>query len=229
MIQAIQAALAAFRPEQSRCPSCGAAHHLAYHSNYHRTLVEHNGGSIQDQEATISRYQCLSCGKTHAILPSPLIPYARYSLDFMRRTLLAYSLRDKLGLTVQGVAKKFGIAVSTLYEWKARAQKNLPLFLGAMRSQAASLAAFARFIGSWRGLARGLRLFFETYGFSFMQRKPLNSATGTNPQTHPSNQSGTASIKCVDISELMGIFNLSLVPKIACRRTFSARQDCLRG
>jgi transposase-like protein len=204
IVQTIQAALIAFQPEQGRCPNCGASHHLVYYSDYHRSLTEYND-SIDDQEIVIPRYQCLSCGKTHAILPSPLIPYARYSLDFMCRVLLTYSQRNKLGLTVQAVAEKFGIAISTLYEWKTRAQENLLLFLGALRSQKVSLAAFARLIGSWRNLAQGLRHFFETYAFSFMQRKPLKNTTDTASPPHKKCQTADAPIESEWIAQTSSV------------------------
>jgi transposase-like protein len=193
IIETIQAALAAFDPQQNRCPNCGASHHWRYHSVYHKSLTEYNG-CLSDQEVTILRYKCLSCGKTHAVIPSPMIPYARYSLNFMCHVLLTYSQRNKLGLSVQAVAEKFGIAISTLYEWKARVQKQIGLFLGALRSQRISLAAFVRFIGSWRNLAQGLRLFFETYGFSFLQRQPGNT-TRTNLQTRGERQVHATSTK----------------------------------
>jgi transposase-like protein len=194
IVQSVQAALIAFQPERDHCPNCGASHHWVYYSDYHRSLTEYSD-SIGDQEIVIPRYRCLSCGTTHAILPSPLIPYARYSLDFMCRVLLTYSRRNKLGLTVQKVAEKFGIAISTLYEWKSRIQKCIPLSLGALRSQTVPIAVFVRFIGLWRNLAQGLRLFFETYGFSFMQRNPLKNTTDTKPPTQKKGQTPTAVIK----------------------------------
>jgi transposase-like protein len=206
IIQAIEMALTAFQPEQNRCPNCGATHHLVYYGTYQRLWTEyHDHNCIHDQEGTIQRYKCLFCGKTHAILPSPLIPYARYSLDFMCRVLLTYSRRNQLGLTVQAVAEKYGIAISTLYEWKARVQKCITLSVGTMRSQMVSLAVFVRFIGLWRDLLRGLRLFFQTYGFSFMQRKPLIKTTGTKSPAQKKDPAAAASIKPEWITQALSV------------------------
>lgn len=43
----------------------------------------------------VSRVKCPSCGKTHAILPSFLIPYHQYSLEFIFECLdLSFTIKD---------------------------------------------------------------------------------------------------------------------------------------
>ena len=58
------------------CPTCSCPGALVKHGYYKRTVII-NGIK---QRVTILRVKCKSCGKTHALLPSFIIPYLQTSL-----------------------------------------------------------------------------------------------------------------------------------------------------
>ena len=99
------------------CPNCNAKQ-MEYHSTYGRwaiTLETDGVGSLKltSSRITITRGQCLSCEKTHAILPGDIIPYKQYSLNAII-AILKYVLEDKI--TVANVANMLGISHQVIYE-----------------------------------------------------------------------------------------------------------------
>ncbi|TYQ16375.1 UNVERIFIED_CONTAM: hypothetical protein Cloal_2908 [Acetivibrio alkalicellulosi] len=61
------------------CPVCGAKHSLSRHAKYKRYTCILYKNTICFDTIEILRLKCSSCGKTHAILPSNIIPYCVYS------------------------------------------------------------------------------------------------------------------------------------------------------
>lgn len=70
---------------QLQC-TCGRSGCLTIHGRYTRSLKE------EDSEITLSicRVKCSHCGRTHALLPSQLVPYSRVSLQEQAAILSAY-------------------------------------------------------------------------------------------------------------------------------------------
>lgn len=70
---------------QLQC-TCGRSGCLTIHGCYTRSLKE------DDSEITLSicRVKCSHCGRTHALLPSQLVPYSRVSLQEQAAILSAY-------------------------------------------------------------------------------------------------------------------------------------------
>lgn len=66
--------------------TCGRSGCLTIHGYYTRSLKE------EDSEITLSicRVKCSHCGRTHALLPSQLVPYSRVSLQEQAAILSAY-------------------------------------------------------------------------------------------------------------------------------------------
>lgn len=66
--------------------TCGRSGCLTIHGYYTRSLKE------EDSEITLSvcRVKCSHCGKTHALLPSQLVPYSRVSLQDQVSIISAY-------------------------------------------------------------------------------------------------------------------------------------------
>ena len=66
--------------------TCDHSRCLTIHGCYTRSLKE------DDSEITLSicRVKCSHCGKTHALLPSQLVPYSRVSLQEQAAILSAY-------------------------------------------------------------------------------------------------------------------------------------------
>lgn len=144
------------------CPVCHAKGCLSPVASYTRYLVEWKDGSPATQEVTVQRYQCSSCDHTHALLPSPLVPYSSYSLRFILTVLRNYFLHRAC---VQEICEHAGIAISTLYRWKALFLAHKALWLGALESLEASAETFLDCLDGTL-----LMEFCHKFLFSFLQR-----------------------------------------------------------
>jgi transposase-like protein len=113
------------------------------------------------------RFKCALCGSTHALLPYVLVPYSPFSLRFMLCALAAYFER---GTTVLAVCQRFGIAVSTLYEWKGRLLRHMGVLLGILGDLEERAPAFIAGLLASARAPRMLDGFYQRLGFSFMQR-----------------------------------------------------------
>jgi transposase-like protein len=169
----------AFRHYDEKCPSCGACGKLKPYGDYSRILVSYEDEMTIESCVNPPRFECTSCGATHALLPDILIPYSPYSLRFKISVLLAYFERKT---TVTAVCERFGIAVSTLYSWKDRLLEHKELLLGILASREESAIAFLRSLVGAACLSTRLRMFFRRYAFSFMHclRKQRHGAAHPN-------------------------------------------------
>lgn len=154
------------------CPACHAKTCLSPFSSYTRYLVEWAGGTPVTHEVTVQRYQCSSCGHTHALLSSALVPYSSYSLRFILVVLRAYFLHRAC---VQTICEQAGISVSTLYRWRTLFFAHKALWLGVLESLETSVESFLD--GLDGVLLQGFCLKFL---FSFLQRP-----RGTVPELPP--------------------------------------------
>lgn len=112
--QLFDAAVSGFNPSRHTCRICGAVGRFSEIHSYQRDMISANGSVRVDTRLSIRRFQCGSCGHTHALLPDVLIPYGSYSLRFILTVLLCYLKRSS---TVTNLCRYWGIAVSTLYDW----------------------------------------------------------------------------------------------------------------
>jgi len=167
-----------FRRCDEKCPSCGAFGKLSPYGNYFRNLVSYKGGITVEGRIGPLRFECASCGVTHALLPDIVIPYSPYSLRFKFIVLKAYFERNS---TVTAVCEHFGIAVSTLYSWKKRLNEHKELLLGIVESRKESAITFLRNLSEAPCLSDHLHSFFNRYAFSFMQRTPATATRSRSP------------------------------------------------
>ena len=164
--QAFQDVSVGYIHHTEQCPRCGAIGKLSEIKGYTRWIVYRSGGMTANSRAEVRRFNCESCGATHALLPDILVPYSVYSLQFKMSVLIAYSERET---TVVKICESFDIAVSTLYEWKKLIAGHKDLMLGALISLKTPALDFLRgLLGSCR-VSEPLGSFFGKYGFSFMQ------------------------------------------------------------
>ena len=157
------------------CPVCRAKSCLSPFASYTRYLVEWEDGGPVTHEVAVRRYQCSSCGHTHALLPSALVPYSSYSLRFILRVLRDYFLRTAC---VQELCERAGISVSSLYRWKTLFLTHKALWLGILEALGTAEGPFLSGIdGSF------LQGFFNRFRFSFLQ--PLRGASPDLPYRLP--------------------------------------------
>lgn len=163
------------------CPVCHAHACMSPFAPYTRYLVEWKKGKPFSQEVTVQRFQCSSCDHTHALLPSALVPYSSYSLRFILLVLRDYFLGRAC---IQQICDKAGIAVSTLYRWKALFFQHKALWLGALESLEASQTAFLEEMDGF--LLQG---FHKAFRFSFLQG--LRGTSPDPPQKMPESPAGS--------------------------------------
>ncbi len=163
------------------CPVCHAKACLSPFASYTRYLVEWKEDFPVTYEVTVQRYRCSSCGHTHALLPSPLVPYSSYSLRFILLVLRDYFLHR---VCVQKICEHAEISVSTLYRWKALFLAHKALWLGMLEDLKASAEAFLD--GMEGALLQG---FCRKFLFSFLQRR--RGASPNPPSGAPGQPSGS--------------------------------------
>jgi len=166
-----------YRYYGEKCPNCGATAKLTPYGGYSRYMVSDESKEIITHNIKPNRFMCQSCNTTHALLPDILTAHSPYSLRFKLLALSAYYERKT---TVVKICEGFGIAVSTIYEWKKRLLSQKELFLGLLISCKEPALSFIDGLLVSSHLSDHLRDFFNKYASSFMQRlsKPT---TQTNP------------------------------------------------
>lgn len=160
------------------CPHCGSVGTLESYGGYSRSLTFRRKGKTVDSIVWIRRFECSSCGETHALLPDILTPYSIYSLRFKLLVITAYFER---GCSVAALCESFDIAVSTLYEWKKLLIYHKDLMIGVLKSKKTSSLEFLHSLIYSEGLSDILHRFFSKYRFSFMQGASSSAAQSVPP------------------------------------------------
>lgn len=153
-----EASKAPLPPNQPR-PYCSARGCLRLFDHYPRYLVEWEGNAQKTSTVTVQRYICDSCGHTHALLPSCLIPYKSYSLRFLLIVLWAYFIRT---CPVEHICAHYGITISMLYRWLQLFRQHKGLWLGMLKNMSVLPVPFINSMDST--LLEG---FFQTFRFSY--------------------------------------------------------------
>jgi len=149
-----------------KCPCCGANGKLSPYGCYTRGFVSHDKGETTQTRVYINRIICDSCAATHALLPDILVPYSPYTLRFKLNVLIAYFERET---TVVKICEYFGIAVSTLYEWKKCLLLHKQLLLGVIIDMKKPALAFLYGLLGSHCLSDILQGFFHKHAWSFLQ------------------------------------------------------------
>jgi len=159
-----------FQCRDKKCSRCGTAGKLSPYSDYDRGFVYRRDGETISRRIRPLRFKCSSCNATHALLPDIIIPYSSFSLAFKLTVLIAYYERET---TVVAVCEQFGIAVSTLYEWKERLSAHMELLLGVLANLKVSALEFLRGLIKSDDISGVMRGFFRRYTFSFLQNRSV--------------------------------------------------------
>ena len=151
------------------CPSCGAPRHrYCRNGSYPRQFVCYANGFPCDHLISIRDLRCRSCGHSHALLPSVIVPYSSYSLGFL--ISLIYARITRKFKNIPCLCQHFGISESTYYRIRKRFLLDSKWILEA-------LAAFldgTNFSHILRSadpdlLHAALSDFFRSTGHSFLQ------------------------------------------------------------
>jgi hypothetical protein len=160
------------------CPHYGSFGTLESYGGYSRGLSYRRKVKTVDSIIWIRRFECSSCGGTHALLPDILTPYSIYSLRFKLLAITAYFER---GCSVAALCESFDIAVSTLYEWLKLLIYHKDLMIGVLKSKKTFSLEFLHSLIDSEGLSDILHRFFNKYGFSFMQGASMSAAQSVPP------------------------------------------------
>lgn len=154
------------------CPFCGAKHTLSPFASYKRHLVTYDDNEVHDNIITISRYICSSCGHTHAILPSVIVPYLSFSFKFTVSVIYDY-LVHKFN-SVEAMCEHYGIAISTFYRILSKFKEHKQLWLGLLEDKLISSLNFVQHI------INSTFIEIETFIINFFSRNGLSFFQGTS-------------------------------------------------
>lgn len=107
------------------CKFCGYEGMLHRHGYYSRNVITR----YSINRINILRVKCPSCGKTHAVLPSFLIPYYQYSFEFIFECLyLSFVMKDSYSKIVNlfnNLNSNLSLSPSNIYSFKKRMNANV--------------------------------------------------------------------------------------------------------
>ena len=100
--------------ELKHCPICHAPAE-AFHKDgsYERDFISYENGTVTGYRITIRCVECSSCGHSHALEPSVIVPYSSYSIGFLLH--LMYTKLTGIFSTVESLCSHFDISISTYY------------------------------------------------------------------------------------------------------------------
>lgn len=158
-----------------RCPSCHApAPAFRRNGSYQRHLVCYSKGCVCDRLVTVRSCLCSSCGHSHSLLPSLIIPYSSYSPGFLISLLYA-RITGKFG-SVISLCEHFDISESTYYRIRRRFVLDSRTFMDAVCSLldacglTVPLASMEGFLSMEPvTFHEALSVFFLSTGHSFLQ------------------------------------------------------------
>jgi len=151
------------------CPFCGAKHSISSFASYKRHLVTYDNNTAQDNMIIILRYICSSCGHTHALLPSVIVPYSSFSFKFTISLIHDY-LAHKYH-SVEAMCEHYGIAISTFYRILNKLKEHKQIWLGLLEDKLISNLSFVQHIinSTFDEIENFIIQFFKRNGSSFFQ------------------------------------------------------------
>ena len=158
--------MASFCVNRETCPTCGAIGLCKRHSYYKRYIIDYLDGHPKVIQIKILRVICTGCGKTHAILADPIVPYDSHSLLFILRVLAEYYLHTK---TIAEICKTYAISISTFYRWHKLFKEHREHWQGLLVSMESSLKTSLHTLVNIYPFSRFASDFYRSTGISFMQ------------------------------------------------------------
>jgi rubredoxin len=161
------------------CPVCKAKHTLSDFASYERNLVTYDlsTSTVSTNVLTIPRYICSSCGHTHAVLSSVIIPYMSFSFGFV--VALVKAFLAKKFTSIEALCNHFCIAITTFYRIFKQFKTHKALWLGILAAHQTSDATFISFISSLtlNASSKFKYDFFSMTALSFLQPNSRLPAT----------------------------------------------------
>ena len=111
-----------FNSSQLNCPKCSSPL-LKKYGFYDRHLVDFVDGTVVESILHVQRYYCKSCGTTHALVDTNVIPYKIYSLHLIQLVLIDLFNHVKINV----ICNKYHISFQLIYTWKTQLHKFIKL------------------------------------------------------------------------------------------------------
>lgn len=110
-----------------KCDYCGAIGHFHRHASYSRYFISFESNTPQIQTLDILRVQCVSCQKTHSILPKDVIPFQLHSLHYVLTMLQTFyttspskrSTAKSMNTNIEFVRRKLHLFQCALFSLEA--------------------------------------------------------------------------------------------------------------
>ena len=157
-------------PELTPCPSCKApADSYKKNGGYHRHFVYlSDDNAIIDSDLNIRALRCKSCGTTHALLNSLIVPYSSFSIGFII-SILYYRLTHS-NTSVEKLCDTFMISESTYYRIRRRLYTDYHQMCSLLNIMHDAIQLIKTlFSTSVHTLHELLKKFFSNTGYSFLQ------------------------------------------------------------
>jgi len=157
-------------PKLSPCPSCKApANSYKKNGGYHRHFVcLSDDNSVIDNYLYIRDLGCKSCGKTHALLNSLIIPYSSFSIGFII-SVLYYRLTHN-NTSIEKLCSVFMISESTYYRIRRRLYTDYHQMCSLLNIMHDAIHLIRTLFSAPDYVLHDLlKEFFANTGYSFMQ------------------------------------------------------------
>lgn len=150
--------------ELKYCPVCHAPAD-AFHKDgsYERDFISYEKGAVAGYRIIIRCVECSSCGHSHALEPSVIVPYSSYSIGFLLHLL--YAKLTGIFPTVESLCSHFDISISTYYRIYKRFLQDS--FLMKQIMETVSILNFRE--SGRRKFHAFLAGYFQSSGRSFLQ------------------------------------------------------------
>lgn len=150
--------------EVKTCPVCGAPSD-AFHKDghYDRDFICYESNTYICHRITICCVECSSCGHSHALEPSVIVPHCSYSISFLLH--LMYAKLTNAFPTIEALCFHFGISVSTYYRIYKRFITDFTL-MKQLKILSQTLDLWNQHTNNFHDI---LHRYFEACGHSFLQ------------------------------------------------------------
>lgn len=140
---------------------------------YQRKLVCYENNEVVIHEITVACVECKECGRTHAVLPSIVIPHSQFSIQFAVQLIQAYLVRRYH--SVNEMCQVYDVSVTTFYRLLHCFKRDWRRMLKLIREYSEKIEEeimkeimkFAAY--SYTDMDLLLRKFYDQYGYSFMR------------------------------------------------------------
>ena len=141
---------------------------VKYAGSYRRIMISVSSGKREEIPIMILRIHHENVNGIHsypALIPDILIPYGSYTIRFVLTLLYSYLNRS---CTVTNLCARFGIAISTFYDWKHLIESHYASWEKQLLS---ARRLHNDILSSISSIPAFMKQFLALFGFSFLQSR----------------------------------------------------------